>query len=103
MPGMGKSGKRRRAFSRVNFALASSAAVEEEEVDSRPEAWPAVVELEASGLAARLPLGSDAADMLKGREEKRRGRGRRGGIRGSVVAVIFSSRKATVSSASQAN
>lgn len=77
-------------------------------MDSRPEAWPAVVELEASGLATRLPLGSDAADMLKegkGREEKRRGRGRgrRSGIRGSVVAVIFSSRKATVSSASQAN
>lgn len=91
MPGMGKSGKRRRDFSRLIFALASSAEVEEEAVGCRPEAsWAAAVEdvdAEASGLVARLPWGSEAGGMVeKGKEEKEEGRARRGGERGRSLS-----------------
>lgn len=62
IPGMGKSGKRRMDFSRLIFALASSAAVEEEAAGCRPEAWSAesadeevVAVDDSSGLVARLP------------------------------------------------
>jgi hypothetical protein len=82
MPGMGKSGKRRRDFSRLIFAPASSAEVEEEAVGCRPEAsWAAAAaaaggeDAEASGLVARLPWGSEAGGMVERGKEKRRGTG----------------------------
>jgi hypothetical protein len=79
MPGIGKSGKRRSDFSRLIFALASSAEVEEEAVGCRPEAsWAAAGvdwDAEASGLVARLPWGSGAGGMVRKEKEKKKGDG----------------------------